>query len=314
MYDSGKGVAEDAVEAVRWYRLAAEQGHAGAQFFLGQMYNSGKGVAEDAVEAVRWYRLAAEQGLAAAQGNLGLMYDSGKGVAEDAVEAVRWYRLAAEQGHAGAQFLLGRMYDNGEGVPEDDVEAYAWMSVVAAQGNAVAQKYRKRCRSTAEPEANGEGAEARPRVLAILRRPFPISYRMNRIFLVVRSMTKKIIELSRGVVAAPTMGKVTAESESISSTCRRRRLPIDGTSIQDPCRRSGPIATPSSHRRDSSGCRERWRRSAPLGPGRRTRQFSCRLRRVITGVGRPAHALTHESATRGREFAAACRARTAGTR
>ena len=31
-----------------------------------------------------------------------------------------------------------------------------------------------------------------------------------------------------------TMGKVTAESESISSTCRRRRLPIDGTSIQDP--------------------------------------------------------------------------------
>ena len=52
----------------------------------------------------------------------------------------------------------------------------------------------------------------------------------------------------------------------------------------------------------------------PLGPGRRTRQFSCRLRRVITGVGRPAHALTHESATRGREFAVTCRARTAGTR
>ena len=47
-------------------------------------------------------------------------------------------------------------------------------------------------------------------------------------------MTEKIIELSRGVVAAPTMGKVTAESESISSTCRWRRLPIDGTSIQDP--------------------------------------------------------------------------------
>ena len=45
-------------------------------------------------------------------------------------------------------------------------------------------------------------------------------YKMNRIFSVVRSMTEKIIELSRGVVTAPTMGKVTAESESISSTCR----------------------------------------------------------------------------------------------
>ena len=30
---------------------------------------------------------------------------------------------------------------------------------------------------------------------------------MNRIFLVVRSMTKKIIELSRGVVAALLWGK-----------------------------------------------------------------------------------------------------------
>ena len=44
--------------------------------------------------------------------------------------------------------------------------------------------------------------------------------RMNRILSVVRSMTDKIIELSRGVVTAPIMGKVTAESESISSTCR----------------------------------------------------------------------------------------------
>ena len=53
-----------------------------------------------------------------------------------------------------------------------------------------------------------------PTLIALLRA------RMNRIFSVVRSMTEKIIELSRGVVTAPTMGKVTAESESISSTCR----------------------------------------------------------------------------------------------
>ena len=31
-------------------------------------------------EAVRWYRLAADQGYAAAQGNLGLMYGNGTGV------------------------------------------------------------------------------------------------------------------------------------------------------------------------------------------------------------------------------------------
>jgi hypothetical protein len=31
MYDYGDGVAEDRAEAVRWYRLAAEQGHAEAR-------------------------------------------------------------------------------------------------------------------------------------------------------------------------------------------------------------------------------------------------------------------------------------------
>ena len=43
---------------------------------------------------------------------------------------------------------------------------------------------------------------------------------MNRIFSVVRSTTEKIVELSRGVVTALAMGKVSAESESISSTYR----------------------------------------------------------------------------------------------
>ena len=66
------------------------------------MYDNGNGVPEDDAEAVRWYRLAAEQRLAAAQFNLGLMYEHGNGVREDDAEAVRWYRLAAEQGHAAA--------------------------------------------------------------------------------------------------------------------------------------------------------------------------------------------------------------------
>ena len=39
-----RGVSEDDAEAVRWYRLAAEQGHASAQFNLGVMYARGEGV------------------------------------------------------------------------------------------------------------------------------------------------------------------------------------------------------------------------------------------------------------------------------
>ena len=107
-----------------------------AQHILGLWYDTGNyGVPEDDIEAVRWYRFAAEQGWVNAQYNLGLMYADGEGVPEDDEEAVWWYRLAAEQGYASAQTILGLMYANGEGVPEDLVLAYMWYNLSAAQGN-----------------------------------------------------------------------------------------------------------------------------------------------------------------------------------
>jgi TPR repeat protein len=84
-----------------------EQRDAKAQYNLGAMYNNGEGVPEDDAEAVKWYRLAAEQGLASAQSRLGLMYDNGEGVSEDDAEAVKWYRLAAGQGLASARVIKG---------------------------------------------------------------------------------------------------------------------------------------------------------------------------------------------------------------
>ena len=75
------------------------------------MYANGEGVPQDDQEAVRWYRLAADQGLAQAQYNLGVMYANGEGVPQDDQEAVRWYRLAADQGLAQAQLNLGQLAD-----------------------------------------------------------------------------------------------------------------------------------------------------------------------------------------------------------
>ena len=48
------------VEAVKWYRKAAEQGHAEAQFNLGCCYANGQGVAKDKVEAYAWFSMAAK--------------------------------------------------------------------------------------------------------------------------------------------------------------------------------------------------------------------------------------------------------------
>ena len=59
MYRKGKGVAEDDHEAVMWFREAAGQGDAYAQYFLGLMYADGEGVPKDDVTAHAWWSIAA---------------------------------------------------------------------------------------------------------------------------------------------------------------------------------------------------------------------------------------------------------------
>ena len=52
-----------------WTQLA-EKGDGKAQTNLGWIYEKGKGVTQDNQKAAKWYRLAAEQGFALAQFNL----------------------------------------------------------------------------------------------------------------------------------------------------------------------------------------------------------------------------------------------------
>jgi TPR repeat protein len=133
------GVAKDEVEAVKWWRKAAEQNFAFAQWRLGICYYQGRGVAQDYVEAVKWYRKAAEQNYASAQEYLGFCYFQGKGVEKDEAEAVKWCRRAAEQNDANAQVLLGCWYNLGRGVAKDDVESLKWYRKAAEQNSAIAQ-------------------------------------------------------------------------------------------------------------------------------------------------------------------------------
>jgi TPR repeat protein len=66
------------------------------------MYTNGQGVPQDYKAAVKWYRLAAEQGDASAQFNLGLMYKNGQGVPQNYIMAYMWFNLAAANGDKGA--------------------------------------------------------------------------------------------------------------------------------------------------------------------------------------------------------------------
>ena len=94
---------KDYNEAVRLYRLSAEQGNAGAQYNLGLMYDNGKGIEQNYKEAMKWYQLAAGQGNSFGQNSVGGLYANGQGVLQDYKEAMKWFKLAADQGNEQAK-------------------------------------------------------------------------------------------------------------------------------------------------------------------------------------------------------------------
>ena len=140
-YQKGLEAAQKGNYAVAYWEwtVAAEQGDAVAQLFLGQMFFEGLGVLQDYKVAKMWFEKSASNNISMAQNNLGLMYEQGKGVAQDQEEAVKWFRQAAEQGIIQAQFNLGLMYEQGKGVAQDLQKAAIWYQKAAVQGDKNAQ-------------------------------------------------------------------------------------------------------------------------------------------------------------------------------
>jgi TPR repeat protein len=95
IYHRGEAITRDDIEAVKWFRRAADQGDAGAQFYLGLMYSDGHGTPQDYAEAATWFRLSAQEGNPEAQYNLGVLDMSGKAWEPDYVSAYMWFSLAA---------------------------------------------------------------------------------------------------------------------------------------------------------------------------------------------------------------------------
>jgi TPR repeat protein len=97
------------------------------------LYATGRGAPQDYTQAMTWYREAAEQGNATAEFYLGALYAEGRGASQDYAQAASWYRKAADQGTPVAQFSLGMLYADGNGVPRDYVSAHMWMDVAASR-------------------------------------------------------------------------------------------------------------------------------------------------------------------------------------
>lgn len=81
-YEEGLEAAQrgDFAVALEKWMIAADQGDARAQYYIGYMYRRGDGVRKNDVEAAKWLLKAAVQGLAPAQDYIGWMYANGIGV------------------------------------------------------------------------------------------------------------------------------------------------------------------------------------------------------------------------------------------
>ena len=100
----------------KWWKKAAEQGEANAQFALGSSYQHGRGTEQDAKLVEEWSHRAADQGHVHAQFNLGLLYYEARGIPKDETLAIDWWTKAGEQSNVKAQFSLGPLfYDDGMG-------------------------------------------------------------------------------------------------------------------------------------------------------------------------------------------------------
>jgi len=134
-YQKGDVVPRDFVQAANWYRKAADQGYALAQYRLGLLYQQKEsGIIKDDAQAATWLRKAADQGNAPAQAALGLCFSQGTGVAQDDAQAVAWFQKAVAQSNPDAMVGLALMYDRGRGVPKDGKQAFALLHQAADLG------------------------------------------------------------------------------------------------------------------------------------------------------------------------------------
>lgn len=164
---TGTGPSRSDVQALDYFRRAADLGSVSSQVVLGYFYETGIIAAANPGQAAEWYRKAAAQGDNIAEWRLGQLIFSGNLPLRDLNEAgqllgksagqgnpfaqqvlgelklergdygaaANWFEKAANQGLPQAQQQLGMLFKQGKGVNEDKRKAYVWLLVSLDSGN-----------------------------------------------------------------------------------------------------------------------------------------------------------------------------------
>lgn len=149
IYNQGHpGVPKDDAEAMRWYRMAADQGDRDAMWEMEKAYDEGRGVPRDPIEARRWEDKIiadrrAERIAMAEEGDITTLRDlalealkgedaAGQPTEKSPDEALRWLKLGAEKGDQWSMLMLSRLYAQDDFAGKDPVTANLWADRLAA--------------------------------------------------------------------------------------------------------------------------------------------------------------------------------------
>ena len=108
-YFEGNGVDQNIEKALKWYKIAAQNGHLYSQRKLAEIYEEGVLVKQDYKEAYKWYDEMAECGDIEAMYITGLYYLEGKGVKANKEEAIARIKKAASLGFKEAKTKLAEL-------------------------------------------------------------------------------------------------------------------------------------------------------------------------------------------------------------
>lgn len=140
----------DLVQAVQWWRKAAERQNTEAMLNLAYAYategvyayaSGSKGLVKDQAESTAWFEKAAEAGSVIGASKLAQEHYKGNLVAKDETKALYWYRRAAEKAYADTSGGIAWSLYAGKDNPEDQAINVGWWRKAAEQGNYFAVYY-----------------------------------------------------------------------------------------------------------------------------------------------------------------------------
>lgn len=102
-YLNGTGTTENIGKALPLLKKADAAGVRNATYLLGWMNETGTGMPVNFLEAVRYYRCAANQNHPLGCNNMAIMYMKGMGIGRDLYKAIYWFEKAAALGDSNAK-------------------------------------------------------------------------------------------------------------------------------------------------------------------------------------------------------------------